>query len=215
VSKAPIWPMEFPIEPRLAANAERLAKALARIASEDMRFGYSKDPQGAPIAKVVEELHIDALIDNLKRTHKVEVNIGAPQVAYRETLARTTEIDYTHKKQTGGTGQFARVKLRLEPNEPGTGNEFLSEIVGGVVPKEYIPGVEKGVQCMWDSGVFSGFPLVDAKVTLFNTRWIRARSPSRSQRALPCAKARPRPASNCLSRSWTWKWYHPAILSAV
>jgi elongation factor G len=94
--------------------------------------------------------------------------VGPPQVAYRETLARTAEVDYTHKKRTGGTGQFASVKLRLEPKEPGTGNEFASEIVGGVVPKEYIPGIEKGVQSVWDSGVLIGFPMVDMKVTLFD-----------------------------------------------
>jgi elongation factor G len=114
------------------------------------------------------ELHLDIKIDILKRTHKVEVSVGAPQVAYRETLARATEIDYTHKKQTGGTGQFARVKLRFEPNEPGKGNEFASEIIGGSIPKEYIPGVEKGVQSVWDSGVLIGFPMVDMKVTLFD-----------------------------------------------
>lgn len=104
----------------------------------------------------------------LKRTHKVEVNVSNPQVAYRETLARSTEVDYTHKKLTGGTGQFARVKLRLEPNAAGIGNVFENEIVGGAVPAEYVPGVEKGVQTVWGSGVLAGFPMVDTKVTLFD-----------------------------------------------
>ena len=114
------------------------------------------------------ELHLDIKVDILKRTHGVEVNVGAPQVAYRETLVRATDVDYTHKKQTGGTGQFARVKFRLEPNEAGKGNEFESEVIGGTVPKEYIPGVEKGVQSVWDSGVLIGFPMVDMKVTLYD-----------------------------------------------
>jgi len=168
--------MEFPnpviemkVEPRTKADVEKMGLALAKLAAEDPSFRVSTDQEsGETIIKGMGELHLDIKVDILKRTHKVEVNVGAPQVAYRETLARTTEIDYTHKKQTGGTGQFARVKLRLEPNEPGAGNEFLSEIVGGVVPKEYIPGVEKGVQSVWDSGVLIGFPMVDTKVTLFD-----------------------------------------------
>jgi len=114
------------------------------------------------------ELHLDIKVDILRRQYNVEANVGAPQVAYRETLAKPTEVDYTHKKQTGGTGQFARVKFRLEPNETGKGNEFASEIVGGSVPKEYIPGVEKGIQSVWDSGVLIGFPMVDTKVTLYD-----------------------------------------------
>jgi elongation factor G len=123
---------------------------------------------GETIIKGMGELHLEIKVDILKRTHKVEVNVGAPQVAYRETLARAIERDYTHKKQTGGTGQFARVKLRLEPNAAGAGNEFDTEVIGGVVPKEYIPGVEKGVQSVWDSGFLIGFPMVDMKVTLFD-----------------------------------------------
>src|SRR5690606_5973033 len=146
--------MEFPepvieqaIEPKSKADQERMALALQKLAAEDPSFRVSTDPEsGQTRIKGMGELHLDIKVDILRRTHKVEVNVGAPQVAYRETLARSTEIDYTHKKQTGGTGQFARVKLRLEPNEPGKGNVFASEIVGGVVPKEFIPGVEKGVQ---------------------------------------------------------------------
>jgi elongation factor G len=168
--------MEFPnpviemsIEPKTKADQEKMGLALHAMALEDPSFRVGIDQEsGQTILKGMGELHLDIKVDILKRTHGVEANVGAPQVAYRETLARSTEIDYTHKKQTGGTGQFARVKLRLEPNEPGKGNEFESEIVGGVVPKEYIPGVEKGVQSVWDAGVLIGFPMVDMKVTLFD-----------------------------------------------
>ncbi len=168
--------MEFPnpvieqaIEPKTKADQEKMGIALQKLVAEDPSFRVATDPEsGQTIIKGMGELHLEIKVDILKRTHKVEVNVGAPQVAYRETLARSTEVDYTHKKQTGGTGQFARVKLRLEPNEAGKGNEFESEIVGGVVPKEYIPGVEKGVQSVWDSGVLIGFPMVDMVVTLFD-----------------------------------------------
>jgi elongation factor G len=168
--------MEFPnpviemkIEPKTKADVEKMGVALSKLAAEDPSFRVATDQEsGETIIKGMGELHLEIKVDILKRTHKVEVNVGAPQVAYRETLARATEQDYTHKKQTGGTGQFARVKLRLEPNEPGQGNEFESEIIGGVVPKEYIPGVEKGIQSVWDSGVLIGFPMVDMKVTLYD-----------------------------------------------
>jgi len=168
--------MEFPnpvieqaIEPKAKGDQEKMGIALQKLVTEDPSFRVATDPEsGQTIIKGMGELHLEIKVDILKRTHKVEVNVGAPQVAYRETLARSTEIDYTHKKQTGGTGQFARVKLRLAPQEPGAGNEFESEIIGGVVPKEYIPGVEKGVQSVWDSGVLIGFPMVDMKVTLFD-----------------------------------------------
>jgi elongation factor G len=157
------------IEPKLAADAERLLAACAQLASEDTTFGFSKDPKsGELIAKGLDELHLDTKIDSLKRTHKVDVNVGPPQVAYRETLARSTEIDYTHKKQTGSTGQFARVKLRLEPNERDAGNVFESHVAAEVVPEAYIPGVEKGVQSVWASGVEIYSPIVDTKVTLFD-----------------------------------------------
>jgi elongation factor G len=157
------------VEPKTKADVEKMGLALAKLAAEDPSFRVSTDQEsGETRIKGMGELHLDIKIDILKRTHKVEVNVGAPQVAYRETLGRSAEIDYTHKKQTGGTGQFARVKLRLEPNEPGKGNEFESEVVGGVVPKEFIPGVEKGVQSVWDSGVLIGFPMVDMRVTLYD-----------------------------------------------
>jgi elongation factor G len=167
--------MEFPnpvieqaIEPKAKSDQEKMGIALQKLVTEDPSFRVATDPEsGQTIIKGMGELHLEIKVDILKRTHKVEVNVGAPQVAYRETLARSAQVDYTHKKQTGGTGQFARVKLRLEPQEAGQGNEFASEIVGGTVPKEYIPGVEKGVQSVWDSGVLIGFPMVDMKVTLF------------------------------------------------
>ena len=114
------------------------------------------------------ELHLDIIVDRMKREFKVDATVGAPQVAYRETITKPYEIDYTHKKQSGGAGQFARIKLRFEPREPGEGYEFESTIVGGSVPKEYIPGVEKGLEQAQDNGVIAGFPLIDFKVTLFD-----------------------------------------------
>ncbi len=118
--------------------------------------------------KGMGELHLDILVDRMKREFKVEANIGAPQVAYRETISQSADIDYTHKKQTGGTGQFARIKLIITPTEPGEGYSFESKIVGGAVPKEYIPGVEKGIKSVMDSGPLAGFPVIDFKVALMD-----------------------------------------------
>ncbi len=168
--------MEFPnpviemrVEPKTKADVERMGMALAKLAAEDPSFRVTTDQEsGETIIKGMGELHLDIKVDILKRTHRVEVNVGAPQVAYRETIARASDVDYTHKKQTGGTGQFARVKLKIEPNLPGAGNEFESKVVGGSVPKEYIPGVEKGIQSVWDAGVLIGFPMVDPTVTLYD-----------------------------------------------
>jgi elongation factor G len=168
--------MEFPnpviemkVEPKTKADVEKMGVALAKLAAEDPSFRVATDPEsGETIIKGMGELHLDIKVDILKRTHKVEVNVGAPQVAYRETVARSSDIDYTHKKQTGGTGQFARVKLKIEPNLPGTGNEFESRVVGGRVPKDFIPAVEKGIRSVWDAGVLIGFPMVDTKVTLYD-----------------------------------------------
>jgi len=167
--------MEFPnpviemkVEPKSKGDQEKMASILHTMSVEDPSFRVSVDPEsGETILKGMGELHLDIKVDIMRREpHNIEVNVGAPQVAYRETIVRASEIDYTHKKQTGGTGQFARVKLRIEPNETGKGNEFASEIVGGVVPKEFIPGVDKGVNAIWDQGVLIGFPMVDIKVTL-------------------------------------------------
>jgi len=150
--------IEIAVEPKSKADQEKMGHGLARLAAEDPSFRVSTDLEsGQTIMKGMGELHLDILIDRLKREFKVEANIGAPQVAYRETISRKAEIDYTHKKQTGGTGQFARVKLVIEPTEPGEGYSFESKIVGGAVPKEYIPGVEKGIQSVMDSGPLAGF----------------------------------------------------------
>jgi elongation factor G len=166
--------MEFPepvieiaIEPKSKADQEKLGIALSKLAAEDPSFRVSTDQEsGQTILKGMGELHLDIKVDILRRTYKVDANIGAPQVAYREKITKKTEIDYTHKKQTGGTGQFARVKFIVEPNEPGAGYVFESKIVGGAVPKEYIPGVEKGLLSVLGSGVLAGFPVVDLKVQL-------------------------------------------------
>ncbi len=168
--------MEFPdpviemkVEPKTKGDQEKMALALNTLALEDPSFRVVVDSEsGETRLKGMGELHLDIKVDILRRTYGVETITGAPEVAYRETLARATDVDYTHKKQTGGTGQFARVKLRLEPNETGKGNEFTSSIIGGTVPKEYIPGVEKGIESVWNNGILIGFPLVDMKVTLFD-----------------------------------------------
>src|SRR6201991_1913137 len=159
--------IEIAIEPKSKADQEKLGVALAKLAAEDPSFTVSTDHEsGQTILKGMGELHLDIKIDILKRTYKVEATIGAPQVAYRETISRRAEIDYTHKKQTGGTGQFARVKLVFEPGEVGTGFVFESGIVGGAVPKEYIPGVEKGLTSAKENGLLAGFPVIDFKATL-------------------------------------------------
>ncbi|NEX93570.1 elongation factor G [Caulobacter sp. 17J65-9] len=168
--------MEFPapvieiaIEPKSKADQEKLGVALAKLVAEDPSFTVHTDQEsGQTIMKGMGELHLDIKVDILKRTYKVEANIGAPQVAYRESLGKRAEIDYTHKKQTGGTGQFARVKLVFEPGEPGSGFAFESTIVGGSVPKEYVPGVQKGIESAKDNGLLAGFPLIDFKATLID-----------------------------------------------
>ncbi|MEQ1650267.1 MAG: elongation factor G [Hyphomicrobiaceae bacterium] len=159
--------IEMKIEPKTKGDQEKMALALYTLALEDPSFRIAVDPEsGETRIKGMGELHLDIKVDILKRTYGVDCTPGAPEVAYRETLAKAVDIDYTHKKQSGGTGQFARVKLRLEPNETGKGNEFDAKIVGGSIPKEYIPGVEKGIESVWANGILIGFPLVDMKVTL-------------------------------------------------
>jgi elongation factor G len=161
--------IEIAVEPKTKNDQEKMSQGLARLAAEDPSFRFETDIEsGQTIMKGMGELHIDILVDRLKREFKVEANIGAPQVAYRETIGRKAEIDYTHKKQTGGSGQFARIKLVIEPTEPGEGYSFESKIVGGNVPKEYIPGVEKGIQSVMDSGPLAGFPVIDFKVALID-----------------------------------------------
>ncbi len=166
--------MEFPepvieiaVEPKTKGDQEKLGVALNRLAQEDPSFRVSTDEEsGQTIIAGMGELHLDIIIDRMKREFKVEANVGQPQVAYRETLTKLAEVDYTHKKQTGGSGQFARIKLTIEPGEPNSGFVFESKIVGGNVPKEYIPGVEKGIKSVIETGVLAGFPMLDIKVTL-------------------------------------------------
>ena len=168
--------MEFPepvievaVEPKSKADQEKMSTALQRLAQEDPSFRVSVDHEsGQTILKGMGELHLDILVDRMRREFKVEGNVGAPQVAYRETITREAEIDYTHKKQTGGSGQFARIKLVFEPLERGEGFQFESKIVGGNVPKEYIPGVQKGLKDSLETGVVAGFPMIDFKATLID-----------------------------------------------
>lgn len=166
--------MEFPdpviqiaIEPKTKNDQEKMGLALNRLAAEDPSFRVKTDEEsGQTIIAGMGELHLDILVDRMRREFKVEANIGAPQVAYRETISRKHEQDYTHKKQTGGTGQFARVKIVFEPNTESEEFSFESKIVGGAVPKEYIPGVEKGLLSVMGSGPFAGFPMIGVKATL-------------------------------------------------
>ncbi|MFS2319313.1 elongation factor G [Maricaulis sp. D1M11] len=166
--------MEFPdpvielaIEPKSKGDQEKLGVALQRLAAEDPSFRMKSDEEsGQTIIAGMGELHLDILVDRMKREFKVEANIGAPQVAYRESLGQAGTVDYTHKKQSGGSGQFGRVKIEFEPGEAGSGFVFDSKIVGGSVPKEYIPGVEKGLKSVMDNGLLAGFPVIDVKATL-------------------------------------------------
>jgi elongation factor G len=168
--------MEFPepvievaVEPKTKSDQEKMGVALNRLAAEDPSFRVSTDHEsGQTVIKGMGELHLEILVDRMKREFKVDANVGAPQVAYRETISKQIEIDYTHKKQTGGSGQFARVQLRFEPLEPGSGYEFENTVVGGNVPREYVPGVEKGLLSAQESGVLAGFPVTDFKITLFD-----------------------------------------------
>src|ERR1700689_3080471 len=168
--------MEFPdpvieiaVEPKTKGDQEKMGAALARLATEDPSFRVAVDHEsGQTIIKGMGELHLEIIVDRMKREFKVEANVGAPQVAYRETITRTSEVDYTHKKQTGGSGQYARVKIRFEPLPAGSGYQFENDVVGGTVPKEYIPGVEKGLKGSIDNGVLAGFPVIDFKATLYD-----------------------------------------------
>jgi elongation factor G len=166
--------MEFPdpvievaVEPRSKADQEKMGVALSRLAAEDPSFRVGSDPEsGQTVIKGMGELHLEILVDRMKREFKVEANVGAPQVAYRETITKRADIDYTHKKQSGGSGQFARVKLVFTPGEKGTGFKFDAKVIGGTVPKEYIPGVEKGLNSAVQNGIIAGFPMVDLQVQL-------------------------------------------------
>ena len=169
-------PMEFPdpvieiaVEPKTKGDQEKMGEALGRLAREDPSFRVTSDEEsGQTIIKGMGELHLDIIVDRMKREFKVEANIGAPQVAYRETILKSSTVTYIHKKQSGGAGQFAKVELSVEPLPPGKGREIENKIKGGAIPKEFIPGVEKGVQSVADSGILAGFPLIDYKVTILD-----------------------------------------------
>ena len=169
-------PMEFPepvieiaVEPKTKADQEKMGEALGRLAKEDPSFRVTSDEEsGQTIIKGMGELHLDIIVDRMKREFNVEANVGAPQVAYRETLQNASEFEYTHKKQSGGAGQFAKVKLLVEPQEPGSGRSVESKIKGGAIPKEFIPGVEKGIETISDGGILAGFPMIDYKVTILD-----------------------------------------------
>ncbi|MBN9021248.1 MAG: elongation factor G, partial [Rhizobiales bacterium] len=164
--------IEIAVEPKTKADQEKLGVALSRLAAEDPSFRVSTDAEsGQTILKGMGELHLDIKVDILKRTYKVDVSVGAPQVAYRETITRSIKHSYTHKKQSGGSGQFAAVDFEVGPSEAGAGNIFESKIVGGAVPKEYIPGVEKGVESVMTSGPLIGFPVVDVSVALVDGKY--------------------------------------------
>ena len=164
--------IEIAVEPKTKADQEKMSTGLQRLAAEDPSFRVETDIEsGQTIMKGMGELHLDILVDRLKREFKVEANIGAPQVAYRETIGHEVEHTYTHKKQSGGSGQFAEVKMIISPTEPGEGYSFESRIVGGAVPKEYIPGVEKGINSVMDSGPLAGFPVIDFKVALIDGKF--------------------------------------------
>ena len=161
--------IEVAVEPKTKADQERIASALGRLAMEDPSFKVSVDGEsGQTIIKGMGELHLDIIVDRLKREFQVGANVGAPQVAYRETIGRHSEVDYTHRKQTGGSGQFARLKLRIEPGRAGSGLAFESLVVGGNVPREYLPAVEKGVASAMQGGVVAGYPMIDIAATLLD-----------------------------------------------
>ena len=161
--------IELAVEPKTKADVEKMGLALSRLAMEDPSFKVSSDPDsGQTIIKGMGELHLDIIVDRLRREFKVEANVGNPQVAYRETITKPCDIEYTHKKQSGGAGQFAKVKIKFEPMEGYTGFEFHNTVVGGNVPKEYIPGVEKGLRSAMDTGVLAGYPVTGVKCTLYD-----------------------------------------------
>jgi elongation factor G len=172
VRPLPTRPLEIAIEPKSKADGERLIIALARLAAEDPAFGFSTDHEsGQAILKGVSELDLGAKVDVLRQTYNIDARVGSPQVAFRETITQPAGVEYVHKKQSGGTGQFAAIKLRVEPNEPGKGCEFVSRIVDGAVPEKYIAGVEKGIESVLSSGAVAGFPLVDVKVILVDGKY--------------------------------------------
>jgi elongation factor G len=173
--------MDFPepvikvaVEPKTKGDQQKMSEALIRLASEDPSFRFSRDEEtGQTVIEGMGELHLEIIVDRMKREYKVEANVGAPQVAYREAITATADVDYTHKKQSGGSGQYARIKVKFEPKDlsdedGGMDFEFVSEVKGGNVPKEYIPGVQKGIESVLGQGVIAGFPVLGLKATLLD-----------------------------------------------
>jgi elongation factor G len=168
--------MEFPdpvikvaIEPKTKADIEKMSTGLIKLAQEDPSFHFTRDDEtNQTIIEGMGELHLEIIVDRLKREFKVEANVGAPQVNYRESISKSASVKYTHKKQSGGSGQYAEVQIKFEPMEPGSGFEFTTDLKGGSVPKEYIPGVASGLEMMMGSGIIAGFPVVDVRCTLFD-----------------------------------------------
>ena len=182
-----------------------MGKALGRFVREDPTFRSRVDPEsGETVISGMGELHLEVYVERMKREYSVEVETGAPQVAYRETISRRAEFDYTHKKQTGGSGQYGRVAGYVEPLDDGTDFEFVSKIRGGSIPTEYIPAVEKGVRQGLDKGRLIGFPVQWAcaswPTTATRTRWTRRTWRSRSRGAVPSARSTPGPSPSCWSR---------------
>ena len=164
--------VEIAIDPKSKADGEKLSIALAQLAAEDPTFEVSIDHEsGLTILKGESELHLDAKLDVLRRTYSIDARVGAPQVAFRERITQPAEVEYTYKKQSGGSGQFAVVKLHVEPNEPGKGYQFESKMAGSELPKEYIPGVKNGIESVLGHGVVAGFPVVDVKVALIDGKY--------------------------------------------
>ncbi|OUS47196.1 elongation factor G, chloroplast precursor [Ostreococcus tauri] len=168
--------MEFPdpvikvaIEPKTKADVEKMSTGLIKLAQEDPSFHFTRDEEtNQTVIEGMGELHLEIIVDRLKREFKVEANVGAPQVNYRESISKPASVKYTHKKQSGGSGQYAEVQIKFEPLEPGSGFEFTTDLKGGSVPKEYIPGVSSGLEQMMGSGTIAGFPVVDVRATLFD-----------------------------------------------
>jgi elongation factor G len=161
--------IEIAVEPKTKADQRKMGIAIARLAQEDPSFGVSVDHEsGQTVIKGMDEIHLEILVGRLKREFKVETNVGAPQISYRETITKTAEINYTHKKQTAGSGQYAKITLRFEPAKPGDGYAFESEVVSGSVPEEFIPGIVKGLNSARETGVLAGFPMIDFKASLID-----------------------------------------------
>jgi elongation factor G len=161
--------IEVAVEPKTKSDRDKMSTALGRLAEEDPSFRVASDPEtGQTVIKGMGELHLEILVDRMRREFKVDANVGAPQVAYRETISKMAEVDYIHKKQTGGAGQYARIKVRFEPLPVGSGTQFVSAVTGGSVPREFIPSVERGIKSASEVGVLAGFPMIDFKATLYD-----------------------------------------------